>query len=344
MGMKKRTRLACAVLCGAWGLSALLSGCGSALAAGAAENLPRTVMICYENNPGEPIDLACQKWQQLVEERSGGSLEVKLYPSSQLGSKDNLIDQAVNGDCVVTLANGAFFQDRGVKDFGVVFAPYLFKGWEDLDALRASDWWAEKEQELEDEAGLRILTTWRYGARHTMTVSPVNSVADLHGKKIRVPNNTIQIKGFEALGATPTPMSLGDVYTALQQHTIDGLENPLPVLVNGAYQEVAKYLLLDAHIYDETCWVAGASFLDTLTEEQQALLVDCGEEAGAYNTELLEQTTAEALQRLKEEGVTVTEVSHEDLAAAAASFYEDKDIKSMWSDGLIDRIRVIIGE
>ena len=231
-------------------LAVSLAGCGSQRDSGqTAENSGKKVriMIGYENNPGEPIDLACREWKRLVEERSGGTMRVELYPSSQLGSKDNIIDQAVNGDCVVTLANGPFFQDRGIQDFGVLFAPYLFEGWEDLDKVVNSDWFDGKAEELEQNVGLKILTTWRYGIRHTITKKPVNAVSDLKGRKIRVPNQTILIKVFESLGATPTPMAMSDIYTALQQGTIDGAENPLPVILNGAYQEVAKNLVLDAH-------------------------------------------------------------------------------------------------
>lgn len=153
-------------------LAVSLAGCGSQRDSGqTAENSGKKVriMIGYENNPGEPIDLACREWKRLVEERSGGTMRVELYPSSQLGSKDNIIDQAVNGDCVVTLANGPFFQDRGIQDFGVLFAPYLFEGWEDLDKVVNSDWFDGKAEELEQNVGLKILTTWRYGIRHTIT-------------------------------------------------------------------------------------------------------------------------------------------------------------------------------
>lgn len=300
-----------------------------------------SIMIGYENNPGEPIDLACQEWKRLVEEKSNGDMIVDLYPSSQLGSKDNIIDQAMAGDCVITLANGAFFQDRGVKDFGVVFAPYLFENWEQIDKLAASDWFAQKKAELSD-VGLTMLTGWHYGARDTMTIKPVATVADIKGMKIRVPNNTLQVKGMAAIGAVPTPMALGEVYTALQQGTIDGLENPLPVLLNGAYQEVAKYLILDHHILDYTCWVCGTEFFNTLTPEQQQILVEAGEEAGVYNNSILEETTAKALEDLKAAGVTVVDFDRESFAAAAESFYEDADIKAMWSEGLIDTIREII--
>ena len=302
------------------------------------------IMIGYENNPGEPIDLACHEWKRLVEERSGGTMRVDLYPSSQLGSKDNIIDQAVNGDCVVTLANGPFFQDRGIQDFGVLFAPYLFNGWEDVEKVVNSDWFDGKAEELEENVGLKILTTWRYGIRHTITKNPVNSISDLKGKKIRVPNQTILIKVFESLNATPTPMAMSDIYTALQQGTIDGAENPLPVILNGAYQEVAKNLVLDAHTYDMTCWIMGTDYFNVLTEEQQQILMECGDEAGAFNSRQIEKADEEALEALKEAGVTVSELTPEDFKEAGQAFYEDPEIKAMWSEGLIDEIKAIIGQ
>ena len=300
-----------------------------------------TIMIGYENNPGEPIDLACNEWKRLVEEKSNGEMIVEIFPSSQLGSKDNIIDQAMAGDCVITLANGAFFQDRGVKDFGVVFAPYLFESWEQLDKLAASDWFAQKKAELSD-LGLTILTGWHYGARDTMTTKKVVTAADIKGMKIRVPNNSLQVKGMAATGAVPTPMSLGEVYTALQQGTIDGLENPLTVLYNGAYQEVCKYLILDHHILDYTCWVCGTDFFNTLTPEQQQILIEAGNEAGVYNNAMLEETTNKALEDLKAAGVEVVEFDRDSFVAASESFYADPDIKAMWSEGLIDQVKEII--
>ena len=310
-------------------LAVSLAGCGSQRDSGqTAENSGKKVriMIGYENNPGEPIDLACREWKRLVEERSGGTMRVELYPSSQLGSKDNIIDQAVNGDCVVTLANGPFFQDRGIQDFGVLFAPYLFEGWEDLDKVVNSDWFDGKAEELEQNVGLKILTTWRYGIRHTITK-----------------NQTILIKVFESLGATPTPMAMSDIYTALQQGTIDGAENPLPVILNGAYQEVAKNLVLDAHTYDMTCWIMGADYFHTLTEQQQNILMECGDQAGVFNSQQLEKADEEALEALKEAGVTVSELTPEDFKAAGQAFYEDPQIKAMWSEGLIEEMKAIIG-
>ncbi|QTQ11597.1 DctP family TRAP transporter solute-binding subunit [Treponema parvum] len=334
--MKKTLILVFAVVLGIF-----LVGCSKS-SHQSAQKKAVNVMIGYENNPGEPIDLACQKWKEYVEQESKGSMTVTLYPSSQLGTKDNIIDQAVNGEPVITLANGAFFQDRGVKDFGIVFAPYLFGSWDDFKKLMASDWWKQKCDELEKQCNLKILTSWNYGVRHTITKAPVKTPEDLKGKKIRVPNNVIQVRGTAALGATPTPMSLGDVYTALQQGVIDGLENPLPVILNGAFQEVAKYLILDGHIYDETCWITGTKFYEKLSPEQQKILVDCGNKAGVYNNQQLDSLTQDALNKLKDAGVVVTNIDLEAFRKASESFYSDPEIKKMWSPDIVDTIRKII--
>ena len=127
------------------------------------------VQICYENHPGEPIDLACREWKKLLEERSGGSLRVELFPSSQLGSKTDIIDQMQAGDSVITIADGAFYAERGVPDFGIVFGPYLFASWDECWRLTESEWYAEQSAKLA-ENGIKILASnWIYGDRHTLT-------------------------------------------------------------------------------------------------------------------------------------------------------------------------------
>lgn len=304
-----------------------------------------TIMIGYENNPGEPIDLACNEWKRLVEEKSNGEMIVEIFPSSQLGSKDNIIDQAMAGDCVITLANGAFFQDRGVKDFGVVFAPYLFENWEQIDKLAASDWFAQKKAELSD-LGLTILTGWHYGARDTMTTKKVVTAADIKGMKIRVPNNSLQVKGMAATGAVPTPMSLGEVYTALQQGTIDGGENPLSTLYGRKHHEVAKYLCLDGHVLNFTNWVCSADWFNSLTAEQQTLLLETGKEAGIYNNQLQAEADAYYMDLMIKEGVTVYEPTAEDIKAfqdAALGFYSDKDVTANWTPDLYNTVKAAMG-
>ncbi|MCD8351783.1 MAG: C4-dicarboxylate TRAP transporter substrate-binding protein [Planctomycetaceae bacterium] len=300
------------------------------------------MQIGYENHPGEPIDLACREWKRLIEERSNGEITVELYPSSQLGSKNDLMDQMVAGDSVVTLCDGSFYSDRGAPDFNIVYAPYLFDTWDDCWKLTKSDWWKEQADKLEKN-GIKLLTVnWIYGERHTLTTKPVRNVADIRGMKIRVPNNLMQIASFEVIGASPTPLPLGDVYTALQQGVIDGLENPLPVLYNGKFHEVAKYLTLDGHVRNTTTWICGTLFFDSLSPEHQRILMETGDVAGLYNNKLTLDAAEEVLEQFEKEGVEIIRVDTNEFREASQGLYDYPALKAKWSPGLYERIQKAI--
>lgn len=303
------------------------------------------VQIGFENSLSEPVGQALLKWQQLLEEQGDGSILIELFPDSQLGTKSELIDSMLLGEPVITLADGAFYADYGVRDMGILFGPFLFETWEQCWALTESDWYAE-QSELLEEKGLKLLASnWKYGERHTMTNSLVETPDDLRGMIIRVPNNQIQTQGFNALGATATGMALNEVYQALQTGTIDGAENPLATLYGRRLQEVAPYLLMTGHVKNFTTWVTGTAFFDTLTPEQQELLVSTGREAGLYNNDLVDQYEEEYLQLMLDEGVTVTELSSKEVdqfVEAAQSFYQKGDDFG-WSDNLYETVRAAMG-
>lgn len=300
-----------------------------------------TLQIGFENSLSEPIGQALVRWKELVEEKGDGNIHLELYPDSQLGSKNELIDGMTFGENYITLADGAFYADYGVKDFGIVFGPFLFDDWEQCWNLIKSDWYREQCEELETR-GLKIITSnWKYGERHTLTKSKVETVEDLKGLKIRVPGNQLQSIGFDVLGATSTGMDLGDVYQALQTGTIDGAENPLATLYGRKLHEVAKYLILDAHVLNFTTWVMSEEVFAGLSEEQQELLISTAKEAGIYNNELVEASNDEYLQLMKAEGVEIVEPSEEVMEGfkkKAESFYEKGNIFG-WSDGLYKKVK-----
>ena len=300
----------------------------------------------FENSMSEPVGQGLQRWADLVKERSNGTMEIVLYPDSQLGSKNDLIDQMLLGENVCTLADGAFYADYGVPDFGIVFGPFLFDNWDQAWTLTKSNWYKDQCKQLEGK-GLKILTSnWAYGARHTMTVNPVNKVEDLAGMKIRVPSNKIQSYGFDALGASSVGMALGDVYGALQSKTIDGAENPLATLYGRKLQEVAKYIILDGHVLNFTTWVCSNDWFNSLTKEQQDLLVSCGDEAGLYNNQKLAELEDSYKEKFIAEGCTIVDPSEEVLAGfreKAKSFY-DRGAELGWSDGLYDTVCKAMGK
>lgn len=303
------------------------------------------LQIGFENSITEPVGQALKKWQQLVEEKGDGSIRIELYPDSQLGSKNELIDSMLLGEPVSTLCDGSFYADYGVLDFSITYAPYLFDTWDQCWTLIESDWYKEQCDKLEEKGLKLIASNWIYGDRHTLTTKKVETLEDLAGLKIRVPNNKIQSLSFDSLGATSVGMDLGEVYQSLQTGTIDGAENPLATLYGRKLHEVAQYLLLDGHVKNFTTWVCSADFFNSLTEEQQALLQETGKEAGVYNNELQQASEADYLQKMVDEGVTVTEPSEElmaQLKEASATIYGMEE-EFGWSEGLYDKVRAAMG-
>lgn len=320
----------------------MLSGCG---AVGSGEKEQIVIGIAVENSISEPIGQALEKWQQLMEEQGDGSMRIELYPDSQLGSKSELIDSMLLGESVITLADGAFYADYGISDFGILFGPFLFDSWEQCWTLIESDWYEQQSEKLEDKGLEIVASNWIYGERHTLTTKKVEMPEDLKGLKIRVPGNQIQSVGFDTLGATSTGMDLGEVYQALQTKTIDGAENPIATLYGRKLHEVAPYLLLDGHVKNFTTWVCSAEFFNDLTPEQQELLVSTGEEAGFYNNEIQQEQEKDYLKKMVDEGVTVTELTPEAETAfkeAARPFYDKGELFG-WSDNLYETVRRAMG-
>lgn len=132
------------------------------------------------------------------------------------------------------------------------------------------------------------------------------------------------------------------VYSALQQGTINAVENPLSTLLANSFDEVCKYCVLDRHVYQIQFVVIGTEFFNTLTEEQQNWLIETGTEAGVYQNKLMQEAEANNIQALKDRGVTVTEADYAAYAEAAKSFYTDSKTSAAWSEGLYDRVLAII--
>lgn len=190
---------------------------------------PISIKVAYENNPGEPLDVVMRYWADLLNKKSNGEITLALYPSSQLGSKQDVTEQAMMGMNVITLSDVAFLADYE-PDLGILFGPYLTDDPQKLFKIYESDWFKQKNESLKKKGIHVVMNNYLYGTRQIISKKPIRTVDDLAGLKIRVPNNVMQIKAIQAMGATPTPMPLGEVYPALTQGVIDGVENPISVL------------------------------------------------------------------------------------------------------------------
>lgn len=302
--------------------------------------------LCTEQVDGDPIDDGCDKWAELVSEATDGAVKIEVYPSSQLGAKADLIEMAMMGQNVCTIADGSYLMDY-VSDFGVVMGPYLFDNWEDMYKITASDWWAKKSEELTSQ-GLQIISTnWVYGERELMTKKEIKSLEDLKGLKIRVPNNDISIAMFNSLGSAATPMALNDVYTSLSQGVVDGVENPLTTLYNNDFQEVCKYVTMTNHQMTFSNFVVGADYWKTIPEEYQKVIMECSEEAAEYNNGLYMKQSEEMVAALEEDGCTITELDdavQAEFKNACLKLYEDYEADGTWTKGSYEEIQNIISK
>lgn len=302
-----------------------------------------TIQVGYENATSEPAAIAVEKWKALVEERSGGSIKMELFPNSALGKKTELIDQMILGEPIITVADGAFLADYGVPDFGIFYAPFMFDNWDEEWKVIDSQWYSDLCDQLAQKASIRVLSSnWIYGARNIISVKPVTLPEDLAGMKLRVSSNDLSISSFNSLGASSVGMDMGDVYQALQAKTIDAVENPITSLANRSFQEVAKYLVEDEHILATSMWICGDAFFSTLTPEQQQILMETADEAGLHNNELQEAGEEDARQKLLDAGVTITTLTDEQKAAwieAGQPFYKEASSTLGWSEGLYDTVK-----
>lgn len=294
-----------------------------------------SIKVAYENNPGEPIDKAVNEWAKIFAQKTGGKGELKLYPSSQLGSKKDVMEQMKLGSAIITIADGGFFADY-VPDFGILMGPYLGNDYKDIFKLAKTPWFEEMNGKLAAK-GFRILTSnWLYGTRHMVTKKPVKTPADLKGMKIRVPNNRIQIDAMKTMGATPTPMPLAEVYPALTTGVIDGAENPIPVLYGQKHHEPAKYLILSGHLDNVSQWVTSETYFQKLPADIKKALTESADEAGNFMTNTIQQAEKETIEKMKKEGVTVIEVDKKAFREAAKPTYTHFP---EWTPGLYDKLQ-----
>ncbi|MDR1520496.1 MAG: C4-dicarboxylate TRAP transporter substrate-binding protein [Planctomycetota bacterium] len=316
----------------------LLSLLALAMAAPVAGAAQYVVKIGYENHPGEPLDAAVRHWKKLAEEKTGGKLEVQLFPSSQLGSKKDLIEQIRMGGNLVTFVDGSFLADF-VPDMAILNGPYLADEMMDIVKLPESDWWKGLEKQLEAK-DLHILAfNFLYGIRNMVVKKPVHAPADLNGLKIRVPNNKIQLEGILAMGAIPTPMPLAEVYPALTQGVIDGAENPIPVLYGQKHHEAAKYLILTKHLDNITGFVANPDFLKELPPEIVKAFEEAAYEAGEFSQKLALDADREYTEKIKAEGGVIIEVDITPFQEATKVVYSKFP---EWTPGLYEKVRGIM--
>lgn len=294
-------------------LTLFVVGCGGGSEDGAKDK----VVIKFSHVVAEttPKGQAALKFKELVEQKSGGKMEVQVFPSSQLcGDKEEL--EALQANNVQFIAPSVTKLVGFVPSFQLVDMPFLFAN--DQAAYNFYDGASGQKlmQSLEPK-GMVGMAWWPNGAKHfTNSKLPLKSPADFNGLKFRTQSGGLLDAQFKALGAGSQTLAFAEVYQALQNGTVDGQENTFNNIDTQKYSEVQKYLTISNHGRLDYVVLTNTKFWNGLAPEQQQILSDAMKEATAYERQLAEELNNKSLEKMKASGkVEVYELSEADREA-----------------------------
>lgn len=305
---------------------------GSTSSDGAKE--PIILKASMSGSETTPTYVALSEFKRLLEERTNGRYVVEIYTNDQLSSGDQMkgIEMVMNNSVDIEMHAGSLWGTY-VPQMQVVGTPFLFSNYDEVDKLIL-------DPECE---GYKLVEGWLAGKGvHTLGIleqgfrqvsnskKEILSPDDLKDLKFRVPQVAMLVDAFSLMGASASPMSFSEVYTALQQGTIDGQENPFSAMVTGKFEEVQKFVTVWNYSYDIFVINASGNVWNSLSEEDKAIFDECGKEACAAEIVASREADEGFRKTVEDAGVKITELTSEQQAAfveACAPLYESyKDV------------------
>ena len=315
------------------------SGLFAWLSASADGASPRTVLkLAHVLPPAAPVHKGMVRFAELVAEKSGGLVEVQIFPSAQLGSETETIEQLQRGALAMVKTSAAAMEGF-VPEMAIFGVPYVFR---DEDHF-----WRVLEGEIGQEllggslaVNIRGLCYYDAGARSFYTVDkPITSPADLRGQKIRTMRSATSIAMIDAMGGSAAAIPFGDLYTALQQGMVDGAENNPPSVYDSRHWEVARYYSLDEHTRIPDMLVFSEPIWQSLPPHVQQWIAEAADESVAYQRQVWRDYVEECLANLEKEGVTISFPPKEPFQEAVRSMYADFNDTPI--EALIERVQAV---
>ena len=311
------TAAAALTACGGSSSSTASSAAGSTAAsvagdATAAANDPKVTLVYAEVNPLDTIvGQTGSHFKEKVEELTGGSVVIDVQASGVLGSENDVLDAILGGSTSIDMSRISAFAltSYGCNKSKLLSIPFTFENrahfWNFANSELAPEFLNEPQ-----ELGLPVRGVFygEEGFRHFFTVNPVSGIDDFKGLKLRVSNDPVMNGMVEGLGANPTVVSFGELYSALQTGVVDGAEQPIANYKSNAFPEVANNLILDGHTLGAVQAVITDNAWNKLTENQQAAVMEAAADTQAFNADLSETAENKVLDELKSSGCNVVDV------------------------------------
>lgn len=284
---------------------------------------PITIILGHFGAPNEPVSFAAEKFKSELEKLSGGTLTVEIHGASELGNAPEMTEQTALGAIQACLVSQGSLDKYDIR-YALVTAPYVYSGYEHAYAVvdgPFADWVGDGVLESK---GLHNVGPWDYGFRClTNSKREVKVPADVKGLKIRTPAEVQKVACFQALGADVQQVAFSELISALKQGTVDGQENPISTIYNNSMWDAGQvYLSLTRHTWEAVNLTLNNAFWEGLTDEQRSLIEQASAAARDQMRNDVQSGEQDYIQKLRDEGVTVTEVDLEIFKAAMAPAWE----------------------
>jgi len=278
-----------------------------------AEKPPEKVVIKlgHHNPAGGTVDQVAIAFQRIIKEKSGGLIEVENFPGGQMGQEREAIDGIHMGTLQMSIVSPGLM-DHFSPVMGLESLPFVFDSWEHADRALNGPAGEEMARLLLENSNIRLLGFNHSGFRQILTRNkPVTTVADIRNLKMRAPEAWAWTRMYELLGASPTPITWGEVYTALQTGVVDGACSPTRSIVDMKFYEVAKHVTLTNHMFGTMNLVINEQYFQSFNPEMQQIIKDAATEAlREVNQEIVKPLVDDSVNALIAAGVQVHEVDN----------------------------------
>lgn len=312
---------------------ALLIGAGLTFAAQAQTAMRISISIAQNSHQGVAIDAFARE----VEKRTGGRYKIQPFYSGSLGGERESIEAVQLGTQELTFSSTGPVPNF-VPEARILDIPFLFRDKAHARAVLDGPIGQEMLAKF-DAKGFKALAWGENGVRHmTNSKRPVNAPDDLKGLKMRTMENPVHVAAYKGFGIITTPMAFPEVFTALQQGTVDGQENPLSVIMAAKFDQVQKYLSLTGHVYSPAIFLMNKASFDKLSAADKQAFIEAAKEGVKVNRARVDEDDAKGVAELRAKGMQVIDnVDKAKFQAALTPVYADFD--RQFGKAAIDRIR-----
>lgn len=292
-----------------------LIGCGK------ENDSTKKLKLAHALTETHPVHLAMVEFANEVKEKTNGKIEVLIFPNGQLGGERE-ITELMQAGAIDIIKTNAGPMESFAQEYSVLSLPYLFRDIHHNLRVLKSDI-GESILNATVDRGFIGLTFYNSGTRNMYTKKPVKTVNDLKGMKIRVQTSKTMVKMTELLGGSPSPLSFGEIYTALQQGVVDGAENNLISYAESKHYEVAPYFTFDEHSISPDVLIMNTKTWNKLTDDEKKIVKEAALNSFDYQNKIWFEAEDKLVDILKEQGVQFFTVNKDEFVQKVQPLYEE---------------------